>query len=260
MAYCVTTPKPLSNPMRTSDLVRLCGIYMGVMSQRVPKVLICIMNFMIILNKFQRPMRLKNIDIFQWCVSDIFARYQWLKHEHPDELIKYSFAWIPAMFLLVLTYYKIQGLYHWLLHIVLGDYINRHKTIQRGSQSTQHMLCGHEKPSRTSIICNYHQGIVYAPMYMDIPVSRHRQLIALHSRIKLECNKKSNTLIFSETSRHHSWLKQNPRELLQLYWRINILTRLAVDNGWWEIDIYGRSSIVKIAFASIWTCKNNRRI
>ena len=100
-------------------------------------------------------MRLKNIDILQWCVSDIFARYQWLKHEHPDELIKYTFAWIPAMFLLVLTYYKIQGLYHWLLHIVLGDYINRHKTIQRGSQSTQHMLCGHvQLPSRYRICTN----------------------------------------------------------------------------------------------------------
>ena len=30
------------------------------------------------------------------------------------------------------------------------------------------MLCGNEKTSRTSIICDYHQSFVYAPMYMDI--------------------------------------------------------------------------------------------
>ena len=74
-------------------------------------------------------MSLKIIDIFQWYISDIFAHHQWLKHEHPEELIKYSFAWIPALFLLVLTYYDIQGFYHWLLHIVFGGYIKRHKNI-----------------------------------------------------------------------------------------------------------------------------------
>ena len=33
--------------MQTSDLVRLCGIYLGVLSQQVPKVLVCIMNLKI---------------------------------------------------------------------------------------------------------------------------------------------------------------------------------------------------------------------
>ena len=38
------------------------------------------------------------------------------------------------------------------------------------------------------------------------------------------------------------------------------LTRLAVYTGWWEIDIHGCYSPVKIAFAPISACKNNRRI
>ena len=45
MAYCVTAPKPLYNSMWTSDLVRLCGIYLGVMSQRGSKV--CTVSFKI---------------------------------------------------------------------------------------------------------------------------------------------------------------------------------------------------------------------
>ena len=65
------------------------------------------------------------------------------------------------------------------------------------------------KPFRTSIICDYHQSFVYAPI--DIPVSRHSQHIALHARIKFECNKKSNTLI-SWNQSYHLWLKQNPHE------------------------------------------------
>ena len=113
-------------------------------------------------------MSLKKIDIFQWYVSDIFAHHQWLKHKHPEDLTKYSFNSISALFLLVLAYYDIQGFYHRPLQIMFGGYINRHKNIQRTSQSTQRMLCGHEKPSRTSIICDYHQGFVYASMYMDI--------------------------------------------------------------------------------------------
>ena len=32
------------------------------------------------------------------------------------------------------------------------------------------------------------------------------------------------------------------------------------DCGWWEIDIHGSYSLVKIAFAPICPCKNNRRI
>ena len=48
MAYSVTAPeKPLSDPMLTSDLVRFCSIYMGVMLQRVHKVLVCMMGFKI---------------------------------------------------------------------------------------------------------------------------------------------------------------------------------------------------------------------
>ena len=33
-----------------------------------------------------------------------------------------------------------------------------------------------------------------------------------------------------------------------------------MNNGWWEIDIQGCYSLVKIAFAPISACKNNRRI
>ena len=33
-----------------------------------------------------------------------------------------------------------------------------------------------------------------------------------------------------------------------------------MNTGWWEIDIHGCYSLVKIAFAPICTCKNNRRI
>ena len=150
MAYCVTIPKPISNPMRTSDLVRLCGTYMGVMSQRLPKD--CIMSFKInfkLLPQVPETNGLKKLISF----SDTFVTF---------------------------------------LH---SGSINRHKTIKRTSQSTQHMLCGRDKPSGTSIICDYHQDFVYASMFMVIPVNRHRQHIALHARIKLECNKKSNTLI-----------------------------------------------------------------
>ena len=38
------------------------------------------------------------------------------------------------------------------------------------------------------------------------------------------------------------------------------LTRKAVNTGWWEIDIHACYSLVKIAFAPICACKNNRRI
>ena len=57
-------------------------------------------------------MSLKKIDIFQWYVSDILAHHQWLKHKHPEDLTKYSFNSIPALFLLVLAYHDIQGFYH----------------------------------------------------------------------------------------------------------------------------------------------------
>ena len=40
----------------------------------------------------------------------------------------------------------------------------------------------------------------------------------------------------------------------------NFLTRQAVNTAWWEIDINGCYSLVKIAFAPICACKNNRRI
>ena len=33
-----------------------------------------------------------------------------------------------------------------------------------------------------------------------------------------------------------------------------------MNTGWWEIDIHGCYSLVKIAFAPICACKNNRRI
>ena len=33
-----------------------------------------------------------------------------------------------------------------------------------------------------------------------------------------------------------------------------------MNTGWWEIDIHGCYSLVKIAFAPIWACENNRRI
>ena len=48
----------------------------------------------------------KKMDIFQWYVSDIFAHHQWLKHEHPKDLTKYSFASIPALFLLVDSFHR----------------------------------------------------------------------------------------------------------------------------------------------------------
>ena len=41
---------------------------------------------------------------------------------------------------------------------------------------------------------------------------------------------------------------------------VYFLTRLALNTGWWEIDINGCYSLVKIAFAQISMCKNNRRI
>ena len=34
----------------------------------------------------------------------------------------------------------------------------------------------------------------------------------------------------------------------------------AVNTGWWEVDIHGCYSLVKIAFARIRACENNRRI
>ena len=40
----------------------------------------------------------------------------------------------------------------------------------------------------------------------------------------------------------------------------HFLTRLAVNTRWWEFDIHGCYSLLKIAFAPISTCKNNRRI
>ena len=101
MAYCVMAPKPLSNPMLTSDLVRHRGIYMGVISLRVPKVLVCIMSFKInlkLLPQVPETNKFKKIDIFQCYVSEIFANHQWLKHEHPKDLTQYSFASIPALF------------------------------------------------------------------------------------------------------------------------------------------------------------------
>ena len=71
MAYCVTAPKPLSNPMLTSDLMRLCDIYMGVMSQRVPNVLVCVMSFKInfqLLPQVPETNEFKKFEIFQWYV------------------------------------------------------------------------------------------------------------------------------------------------------------------------------------------------
>ena len=99
MAFCVTAPKPLSNPMLTSDLVGLHVIYIGIMSQRVAKVLICLKSFKMnskILPQVPGTSEFKKIDIFQWYVSDISAHHQWLKHEHLEDLTKYSFASIPA--------------------------------------------------------------------------------------------------------------------------------------------------------------------
>ena len=148
MAYCVTIPKPISNPMRTSDLVRLCGVNMGVISQRVPIISITSVKINSkLLSQVPVTNEFKKIDIFQWYVSDIFRA----------EVMQTA--------------------------------------IKSQSQSTQHMLCGHNKPSGTSIICDYHQSFAYASMYMDIPVNKHRQHIALHARIKLECNNKPNTRI-----------------------------------------------------------------
>ena len=40
----------------------------------------------------------------------------------------------------------------------------------------------------------------------------------------------------------------------------HFLTRWTVNTGWWEIDIHGCYSLVKIAFAPIGAGKNNRRI
>ena len=40
---------------------------------------------------------------------------------------------------------------------------------------------------------------------------------------------------------------------------VEFLTRLAVNTGWWDIDIHGYYSPVKIAFAPICAFKNNRR-
>ena len=40
----------------------------------------------------------------------------------------------------------------------------------------------------------------------------------------------------------------------------NFLTRYAVNTGWWEIDIHDCYSLVQIAFAPIYACKNNRQI
>ena len=42
--------------------------------------------------------------------------------------------------------------------------------------------------------------------------------------------------------------------------RGHFLTRWAMNTGWWEIDINGCYSLVKIAFAPICGCKNNRRV
>ena len=33
-----------------------------------------------------------------------------------------------------------------------------------------------------------------------------------------------------------------------------------MNTGWWDIDIHGGYSLVKIAFAPICACKNNRRM
>ena len=38
------------------------------------------------------------------------------------------------------------------------------------------------------------------------------------------------------------------------------LTRYAVNTGWWDSDIHGCYSLMKIAFAPICACKNDRRI
>ena len=38
------------------------------------------------------------------------------------------------------------------------------------------------------------------------------------------------------------------------------LTRSVVNTGWWVIDIHGCYSLLKIAFAAVNACKNNRRI
>ena len=46
-------------------------------------------------------------------------------------------------------------------------------------------------------------------------------------------------------------------ELLQPF---TFLTRCAVNTRWWEIDIHDCYSLVKIAFAPICVCRNNRQI
>ena len=43
-------------------------------------------------------------------------------------------------------------------------------------------------------------------------------------------------------------------------WKINILTRSAVNTGRWDVDIHGCYSLVKIDFAPICTCKDDRQI
>ena len=58
-----------------------------------------------------------------------------LKHEHHDDLTKYSFASIPTLFLPVLAYYDIQGCLSLTPETVFGGYENRHITVQRTSLS-----------------------------------------------------------------------------------------------------------------------------
>ena len=49
-------------------------------------------------------------------------------------------------------------------------------------------------------------------------------------------------------------------QLWDLFYIVYVSYALSRNTGWWEIDIHGCYSLVKIAVAQIRACKNNRRI
>ena len=60
-------------------------------------------------------------------------------------------------------------------------------------------------------------------------------------------------ILFGAANHRFCWIKKVKENYF------SILTRKAVTTGWWDIDIHG-CYLVKIAFAPICACKNNRRI
>ena len=52
---------------------------------------------------------------------------------------------------------------------------------------------------------------------------------------------------------------ENETNLLDISWNKWFLTRYAMNTGWWEFDIYGCYSLLKIASTPIYACKNNRQ-